>query len=175
MPTVAEILSPIRSAAEVLAKAAHPLAKVPLQKSENEVSIDGGTAGHDFPDGSYENAINMVRTPAIRSLPCPGSEYGDSVDGQYHYPTIQGTYPDHVIAGCDACDRYWKVPYNVEDKEGRASVMVGTPEPRVRAYLAPNAAVDALNDPPFQPDEDDSTPEASQEVTAPEDGAIAAD
>jgi hypothetical protein len=197
MPTVADILSPASSAADVLTKAlaAHPLANVPLvkgacrcakphtgpkahcktTKSADEVSIDGGAGGHDFPDGSFENTINMVRTPAVRAVPCPGSEYGESIDGQYHYPTIQGTYGDHVIVGCDACDRFWKVPYSVTENDGRASVMVGEPEARIRAFLAPNAAVDALNDPPFQADEDDSLPDGSQNVTPQDAGTITAD
>ena len=135
-----------------------------VAKSKEEVSIDGGASGHDLPDGSYERTIDLVRTPATRAVPCPGSQYGSEVDGQYHYPSVHGTYGDHVIVGCNACDRYWKVPYEMKDGDGRASVMVGEPEPRVRAFLAPNAALDAVNDPPFQPDENDSIPQGSPDA-----------
>jgi hypothetical protein len=165
MPTLLEVLQPNPTAADIMIKA-RTVGELVL-KSEDEVSIDSGTGGHDMPNGSYERAISLAGGPTIKATPCPSSQSGPYYDdyspnGAYHSPHVVGTFPDHTIVGCDACDRYWKVPYEIKDDEGRATVMTGEPEARVRAFMDPAAAKDALSDPPFNPASavDDPTPSA---------------
>lgn len=140
-----------------------------VTKSQDEVSIDAGAGGAELPDGSYERTIGMVNGPVRRAVPCPSatSDWGGDSDGTYHYPSVVGTFPDHAIVGCDGCDRFWKVPYEVTSDDGRANVKVGDPEARVRAYMAPAAAVDALNDPPFEAKDEPGTAEPTPSLPEP--------
>lgn len=168
MPTLNDLFSPNTVAAAVV-KRHLPVTrgKRRVSKSEEEVSIDSGAAGHDLPDGSFERIIALAGPAAMRACPCPGSnEYGGAYDnGAYHYPSTYGTFADHVIIGCEACDAFWKVPYEIKSEDGRADVITGEPEARVRAFLAPAALADAIADPSYEP-EPQSDPVADENEPA---------
>jgi hypothetical protein len=139
MTTIGDVFGAASTASDVLSKA----------------DVAAGTAPYLI-DGSFEHQSNMVRDPLIAGSGCPQAYNRPRVPGDplefspSHYPSVIATFPDRGIVQCTECGTNWEVPYTIETADGVKTVVTGTPEERVQAFISPEhlAATDHDGDEP---------------------------